>query len=146
MSMLCARPPDANRKKIEYRMNNTEDPFKFATDNLFTEQEGFGVGIDIFFCEKIIRVLKKLFEAGIIQLNLEDYMTEMYREKISGIHVKQEEYSTLTWDQLYPGFYIWLVALFVCIIVFLGELIVFRIQSVSINRKIIVVQSRALVV
>lgn len=45
---------------------------------------------------------------------------------------KQTEYSTLTWEQLYPGFYAWLAALVGCIVAFMGEVIVFKVKNKNI--------------
>lgn len=56
------------------------------------------------------------------------------------VHQKQTEYSTLNWGQLYPGFYVWLVALVSCIAVFMGEIIVLNIKRIFLRRKVLFVR------
>lgn len=84
---------------------------------------------NVFFNEVFRETLRRLFEAGFFASYLEKRL-DSYKGKDSAnfkIHEKQSEYSTLTLKQLYPGFYVWLVALIACIIVFMGEIIVFKI-------------------
>lgn len=123
------RPPETNRKHIEYSHYYIKDPFKFATDNLVTQQKGFGVTKNVYFYGAIRDILQKLFESGILQgLQLLSSDNNGILDRLE-IHEKQEEYKTLTWAQLYPGFYIWVGALLVCIVVFIGEVIVFNIEA-----------------
>lgn len=121
------RSPETRRKYIEYTKEGFADPFKFATDNLLTFQKGFRVTRNIFFYEKLRDTLRRLFESGILQrfhapaIDLFDDISNLE------VHEKQSQYSTLTWEQLYPGFYIWLAALLVSFVVFISEIIVFRV-------------------
>lgn len=133
LTMMFLRPAETRRKQIEYTMDEFDDPFKFATDNIFTMQTGFRVTRNLHFYEAIRDTFRKLFESGLIQFHLTKFTDEINKKKSLKTHQKQEQYSTLTWDQLYPGFYIWLGALAVCFIVFVGEIIVFKIKNIRIS-------------
>lgn len=125
---LLIRPPETGRKYIEYTSELFEDPFKFATDNLFSLQEGFKISRNLYFYGAIRDVLQRLFESGIMQHFSSALSSEQLQSEKLQIHRKQEQYSTLTWNQLYPGFYIWLLALLICSIVFIGEILSFEIE------------------
>lgn len=127
LAMISMRPYETNRKYIEYTKPGLDDPFKFATDNLFAFQYVVAVSRYIFFYEAIQTTLKRLFESGIIQLMMKEEVQEVF-ENLT-IHQKQEPYSTLTWNHLYPGFYLWFAAVIVCILVFFGEFVLFFAQA-----------------
>lgn len=129
MSLVAVRPFRENRKYVEYTVNYYEDPFKFATDNLFTMQHGFKVNRNVYFYGAIRATLQKLFESGVLKPFLTEYIKEYSSLLNLTIHKKQEEYNVLTWNQLYPGFYLWLAACAVCFIVFIGEILVFKIKT-----------------
>lgn len=121
---LFMRFPETNRKYLEYEMLETDDPFKFATDNIFTTQKVFHVTRNVLFYEEIHSNLQRLFESGFFKFLLPKYVEELKEGLKMKIHEKQEEYSTLTLEKLYPGFYVWLAALIVCFLVFIGEIII----------------------
>lgn len=130
------RPPETNRKYVEYKREDSDDPVKFAVDNLFTLQEGLEIMRNVFFYRAIRNTLQGLFESGILQhilanCKIEYESNKESSEKPSKFHVyeRKQEYSTLKLDQLYPGFYIWLGASAVCVIVFFIELLAFRMKT-----------------
>lgn len=133
------RPSESrNRENLEYAFGNHGDPFKFATDNLLTFQMGFRVTRNIFFYEKMRETFQRLFECGLLLNFSPSLLYTSFSGKFKP-HEKQAEYSTLTWDQLYPGFFIWLGASIACIIVFLGEIVVFNVQKLMNKTKVTVV-------
>lgn len=124
--LLIMRLPETNRKYVEYKMKELDDPFKFATDNLFTMLHGFRFNKHIFFYGAIRETLQRLFESGILKCS--SFLKFMRNKDSIVVHEKQTKYSTLTWDQLYPGFYIWLGASVLCVIVFIVEILVFEVE------------------
>lgn len=132
VTFLTTRPRKAGKSYDEYTCDIADDPFKFATDNLFTIQRGFYMMQNAFFYGAIRTTLQRLFESGIFQMiqkTCDDEFSDL--PGIKG-HQKQTEYSTLTWDQLYPGFYVWVAALVACIVAFMGEIIVFKVKNKNI--------------
>lgn len=125
---MAVRPPETKRKYMEFTSEDFDDPFKFAIDNLCNVQLGFKTTRHLYFYGAIRKTLQRLFESGIIQFHLPIYKNHDQTVKQLKIHEKQEQYSTLRWDQLYPGFYIWLAALVVCFIVFIVEILIFNIR------------------
>lgn len=129
LSFLFERPRVNDKKHVEYTFDIADDPFKFATDNIYTNQRGLMMMRNVFFNGAIRNNLQRLFESGILQMMYMECVDELANKlRIKG-HQKQAEYSTLTWDQLYPGFYVWLAASIACIFVFMGEIIVFNIKK-----------------
>lgn len=128
---LCyPRPPETKRKNVlQYKMKECDDPFKVTIDNVITLSMSIRVSRNLFFYKSIQDIMRKLFEAGL--MNSAFSSTTQFSDLLKKITVyeKQQEYSTLTWDQLYPGFYIWIVAVFMCLIVFIGEIIVHHIYK-----------------
>lgn len=140
IAVPLARTSDTYRKQIEYTSKDFNDPFKFAADNLFTTQLGFKVSRNVFFYGTVRKTFQRLFEAGLLK-DFQPALIKMTMTNMSEleIHEKQQEYSTLTWNQLYPGFYMWLVALIICVVVFFGEILVFKKKSICLEKKIIMV-------
>lgn len=103
-----------------------DDPLKLATDSFITYEIGFRFAKQTHIYGSIRYTLHRIFEAGILQFYLPALVKDLEEPSKLEIHEKQNEYSTLRWDQLYPGFYIWLFALIVCISVFIGEIIFFN--------------------
>lgn len=95
------RPLQINQKHTEYISEDLDDPFKFATDNLFTTQLSFKVTRNIFFYGTVRNIFKRLFEAGLLK-DFQPALVKMTMVNMSKIEIyeKQEEYSTLTWEKL----------------------------------------------
>lgn len=123
---ILPRPPETHTKYLEYMMEGHDHPLKFATDNLVSLPLAIRVTRNLYFYKAIRDNLQRLFEAGFISHHFSSITNDespLISLKLR-IHERQQSYSTLIWDQLYPGFYLWLGALIVCVVVFIGELIV----------------------
>jgi hypothetical protein len=109
---------------LEFKHSNFDDPHKYSIDNIFTVSYGIASQKNLFFYRKMREILERLLESGF----LNDLCISEELDSIS-IHHKQKELMVLGWSHLHPGFYIWLVAVVICFIVFVGEVFVFHIKA-----------------
>lgn len=152
ISYLAERPPETNRKYVEYKMEGSDDPFKFATDNVFSLQDSIEIMRNVFFYRAIRYALQRTFESGILQhilltCKMEYEMNRTFKEKHFNLHAYQnkQEYSTLTLNQLYPGFYIWFAASVVSIMVFVLEVLALQMKKKFIKKLQMELQLRFIV-
>lgn len=129
---LYQRPPKTKRSYIEYNTELHKDPVKFATDNLVTIPMAIRTTKNLYFFKAIRDTLQRLFESGFMddfQINPLSKIKKTKEFHFFDKYEKKEAYSTLRWDQLYPGFYIWFAALIICKIVFMLEIIVYKLKN-----------------
>lgn len=123
------RPLKTESQYLEYMMEGHDHPLKFATDNLASFPLAIRVTRNLFFYKAIRDNLQRLFEAGFMSHHFSFLTEEDNPLELLKLHEKQKTYSTLVWDQLYPGFYLWLGALIACVVVFILEFIVHQIYN-----------------
>lgn len=130
------RPRGTTRKSIEYTIDIYDDPVKFASDDIITLPIAIRVSRNLYFYKAVRDVITILFESGLLNYNPSSKSIKEDGEhnyNFLKIHDKKQEYSTLLWDQLYPGFYLWFAAAVVCIIVFIGEIITYNLKRHIMN-------------
>lgn len=129
MSIPYIRKPGTKTWYHEFKIDSFDDPFKYTTDNLFEIQIGLGISRNLFFYGAMKDIMQRLFETGVTQYILFECYKNTTKNLEFKIHNKQEAYSVLTMKELYPGFFIWLGMIVVCVIVFIVEIVVFKVNT-----------------
>lgn len=134
VAVLEERPSDPKRQKMEYIINDLEGPVKFTSNNIQTCNLALSTLKQTIFYKNLRDATQRLFEAGIIQripgksiYTLKDDAQEKNRiaEQFQ-IYNRKRVNVVLNWKDLCAGFYVWIGAAFLSIVVFIGENVKFR--------------------
>jgi hypothetical protein len=114
-----------------------DHPCKFVQDNLYTFNTGFYLRQNDPIFKILKKVFQRLFEAGVLNYSYEMFSSAYQREMIEYTG-EREEVKSLSLFDLRAGFIIWLVAVSICILIFIGEILHFQMfKFIEKQRKII---------
>lgn len=120
------------KRKLEYKFKGYDDPVKFIDDSVLTTLYGIAMQKNALVFNQFRDVLQRLFEAGLTQKypGMTLFVSDDILDDFS-VHERSESQVVLTWNHLYAGFYVWLGAVVISIIAFIGEHIVYRFNQLK---------------
>lgn len=136
--MFHERPLSRKHQHQEFFFRFFNDPIKFTSDNIATYNIAFIMRRNSIYYKNFREVIQRLFEAGILEQIPGISMFAKSTRGSSGfdafeMHFKKYERKkdqvVLSLDYLHAGFLVWVGAVIVSIIVFVGELIVSAINE-----------------
>lgn len=115
---LKPAPHILKTKKFIFR--NYKDPVKFINEAMPTGLSGITMPRNDFYAKPFLDVLQRLNEAGLL---LKHKGRKMFSfESLFDFNFQnQDDPQVLTWNHLYAGFYVWIAAVVISIIVFICE-------------------------
>lgn len=130
MLLIMRRHVPYSKQFVEFDYLTYKDPVRFSRDNFATMLQGFTFERNDIFFGTFRDELQRLFEGGFIKrVNFFDaYYEEVGKSsetKFLKEHERKHTEVVLSWNHLYPGFYLWLGACFVSTLVFLVEKLAF---------------------
>lgn len=143
--LIGERPRSVYEKASNNEFNlgkNSEyynDPVKFASDNIISVPLGFTVTRNAFVSATFYDVMQKLFECGIlIKVDGVDCYDKLDEEIVKQMtsYVKVKTMVVLSWEHLHAGFVVWAIAVLICIVVFIAEILVFNYQKTVRSRDV----------
>jgi hypothetical protein len=120
------RYPGTHDKPMMFKIQNFPHPYKFMQDNVKEESYGISSSRNNILFKTFMNYVEKLFESGITQTfksikytNFKEYedLFEIYEPSIG--------LAPLNMTMLEAGFVIWLVAVGISLLVFIGEILIF---------------------
>jgi hypothetical protein len=114
---------------INYFHENTQYPLKFAKDNLANQKLGFRMFKNEILYPFFKKNFQRLFEAGIFKV-FGKKLTEVQNiNDFSPYTGERVTVEPLSMSILQAGFVIWLIAVFICILVFFGEIFHYKLSQ-----------------
>lgn len=110
----------------KFQRKGFENPCKFAEDDVNKFKLGFVTQPNHILFKLFKDEFQKLFESGItqsIKASLKKQLEKEFLEEFQVFTGERDEVAPLTLFDLKAGFVIWLVAVAVCVLVFIGEIL-----------------------
>jgi hypothetical protein len=129
--MPFTRYPENRDKSLIFSVRTLSGLYKFSTENVYILSLGFALRKNDFRFKLFRDTFQRLHEAGIIPYKLKDARYSdygNYKKIIEPVEVPKS-YVPLDLRILEAGFIIWLVAVGISIIVFIGEIVHFNIMK-----------------
>lgn len=140
IAIIMPRHSLTRRKKLEFKihegMNLGDNPVKFIRDDIHKEIKGITMTKHDLFWNLFHDGFQRLFEAGItdlqpfIEFSITKFFTVYDKDNLDCV--------VLSLQILDAGFYVWLFFIFVSMIVFLIELLVFEIYQKFVKKHSII--------
>lgn len=129
-TFIAIRYPGTKSKSLIFKQDYLYDhSFKFTEDNFYVYKLGIAFENNFIHFKLFRDIIQKLHEMGITKSQEKKvYNDKQYKTKFDIVE-KEIETRILTFDDLRAGFVIWLVAVLASIIVFIFEIVFFKISK-----------------
>lgn len=136
-TILLIRYPGTKLKSLIFKKADEYDHnFKYTDDNFYVEKYGIDFEINFIYFKLFRDELIKLFESGIVKAREQKLFSNKEYKKKFEIVEKEKEIEVLSIDSLRAGFVIWIVTVLASIVVFVYEMLHFKMTNKQNNSKI----------